>query len=476
MSDNLEFLFNPRSIALVGISATNPDHWTHSLLDGLLKMEFPDPIYPVNFKGGEMHGLKVYPSIRDIPGDVDYVIGLVPAASATELVEDCAGKGVRAIHFCTAGFSETGEEEGARMEGELTEAARKSGIRVIGPNCMGLYCPGSHLSFSPYFPSQSGSIALISQSGGIGTSVIRQAAPRGLRFSKAISYGNACDLNECDYLEYLADDSDTRIIAMYVEGTKDGEKFRRALEKAAQEKILVLLKGGVTEGGSRAAAGHTGAMAGSETAWDALCKQHGIIRVHSIVEMLDVLVALEFMPPPGGKNAACIGAGGGASVLISDAFEKHGLKVPHLPESVISRIREFTPIAGNIFKNPIDYGQNMSEFDKFSKTIEIVSQWDGVDFVVKFIIPSMGVRPMTIDPAQAKMVARLFISSGQSSKPVVMVIEPNASPQDMERVATLQEECISAGRALYHSFEAAANAINVVADYNEKYPGKLSSA
>ncbi len=457
MADNLEFLFHPRSIALAGISTANPDHWTQSLLDGLLEMEYPGPVYPVNLKGGEMHGLKVYPSLSEVPDAVDFVIGLVPAAAATELVESCAGKGVNAIHFCTAGFSETGEEEGSKLETELTETARKLGIRIIGPNCMGLYCPKSRLSFSPFFSSEGGSIALISQSGGIATSVVRQALPRGLRFSKAISYGNACDLDECDFLEYLAEDSDTHIIAMYIEGTKKGKKIRQALEKAAQEKILVLLKGGVTGGGTRAAAGHTGALAGNKTVWDALCKQLGIIRVRSPMEMLDVLVTLEFMPSLGGRNAALVGAGGGASVLITDAFEKHGLNVPRLPESLISRIREFTPIAGNILKNPIDYGQNIQDIDKFSKTIEIISRWDGIDFVVKFIIPSMGVRPMTVSADQAKMFGQLFISRGQSSKPVAMVTEPNVSPQDVERVVAFHEACVSARVPLYHSFDAAVN-------------------
>jgi len=261
---------------------------------------------------------------------------------------------------------------------------------------------------------------------------------------------------------------------MYLEGTKEGRRLRQVLEKAARKKILVLLKGGVTQGGTRAAEGHTGAMAGSETTWDAICKQFGIMRAHTIAEMVDVLVTCAFMPPPAGKNAALIGAGGGASVLISDAFERNHLKVPRLPENIISRIRKFTPIAGNIFKNPIDYGQNLRDIEKFSETIEIVSEWDEIDFLVKFFCPPMGVRPLALSVDQAKMFGRLFVSTGQSSKPVAVIIESNVAPQDMERIAAMQEECVSACLPLFGSFEAAAKAIDLVSSYHERYPHKLS--
>ena len=154
--ENLESLFHPRSIALAGITTANPEHWTRTLLDSLLEFRFEGPIYLVNPKGGEIGELKVYQSLQDIPHTVDYVISTVPAQAAPRLVEECSGKGVKAIHFCTAGFSETGEEEGARLEAELAKLSRRKGIRIIGPNCMGIYCPQSRLSFDVSFPRESG--------------------------------------------------------------------------------------------------------------------------------------------------------------------------------------------------------------------------------------------------------------------------------------------------------------------------------
>ena len=245
--ESLEFLFRPRSLALVGITTANPEHWTRSFLDAVLEFQFDGPFYLVNPKGGEINGHRVYPSLQDIPQTIDYVIGLVPARASLGLVEECAAKGVRAIHFCTAGFSETGEEEGIRLETKLIELARSHGIRVIGPNCLGIYCPQSRLSFGPVFPRESGPVGVISQSGGNANYLIRQAALRGIRFSKVISYGNARDLDESDFLEYLAADADTQVIAMYIEGIKDGKRFRRALEKATKQKPVILLKGGRTE-------------------------------------------------------------------------------------------------------------------------------------------------------------------------------------------------------------------------------------
>ena len=289
---SLEFLFHPNSIALVGITTTKPWHWTRTFLEGLIEFEFDRPIYLVNPKGGVIKGHTVHTSLLDTPSSIDYVIALVNAQIAIRLLEECAEKGVRAVHFCTAGFSETGEVERIKLESELVEVARRKGMRIIGPNCMGIYCPESRLSFSPAFAKESGPVGFISQSGGNSICLVRQGALRGVRFSKVISYGNACDINENDLLEYLAHDVDTKIIALYIEGIKDGKRFRRALEEATKKKTVILLKGGITEGGARAVASHTAALAGSRATWDALCHQLGIICVASVEEMIDVLVTL----------------------------------------------------------------------------------------------------------------------------------------------------------------------------------------
>ena len=467
---DLDFLFHPDSVALVGITTAKTWHWTLTFLEGLLEIGFDRPLYLVNPKGGEIKGHKIYASLKDVPGSIDYVIGLVNAQIAPRLVEECAEKGVKAIHFCTAGFSETGEADRIRLEKELAEIARQKGIRILGPNCMGIYCPQSRLSFSPAFPKESGPVGVISQSGGNSIFLVRQAALRGIRFSKVISYGNACDINENDLLEYLANDADTKIIALYIEGIKDGKRFRRAMEKATKEKPVILLKGGATEGGARAAASHTAALSGSRTTWDALCKQLGIISVSSIEEMIDVLVTLLFLPLPKGRNAVLFGAGGGASVLIADEFEKRGLTVPPLPPEVTAQIREFTPIAGNILRNPVDYSQAMMNLEGVIKTFSILSGWEGTDFIVSFVRTGQFTTSRISEDHLNLLMSRFSVKQGLLPKPVAMVLEPSVLPNEAAAILDAIRACISSGIPVYYSFAAAANAINLVLGHAEKRP------
>ena len=471
--DDLEFLFHPDSIALVGITTAKTWHWTLTFLEGLLEIGFDGPLYLVNPKGGELRGHKIYASLKDIPGNIDYVIGLVNAQIAPQIVEECAEKGVKAIHFCTAGFSETGDEDRVKLESQLTKAARRKGIRIVGPNCMGIYCPQSRLSFSPAFPTESGPVGVISQSGGNSIYLVRQASMRGVRFSKVISYGNACDINESDLLEHLANDADTKIIALYIEGIKDGRRFRRALEEATRVKTVILLKGGATEGGARAAAGHTAALSGSRTTWDALCKQLGIISVSSIEEMIDVLVTLLFLPVPSGRNVVLLGAGGGASVLIADEFESRGLRILPLPPEIVAQIREFTPIAGNILRNPVDYSQAMMNLEGVIKTFAILSRWEGADFIVTFIRTGQFTTYRTAEEHVDMLMSRFSVKQGQLPKPVAMVIEPSIIPQEAEAILTAIRNSISIGLPVYYSFAAAANAISLVLNHAEKQLKRL---
>ena len=471
---DLEFLFHPNSIALVGITTAETWHWTLTFLEGLLEIGFDRPLYLVNPKGGEIKGHKIYTSLKDVPGNIDYVIGLVNAQVAPKLVEECAEKGVRAIHFCTAGFSETGEEQRVKLESELVEVARRKGIRIIGPNCMGIYCPQSRLSFSPAFPKESGPVGVISQSGGNSIYLVRQAALRGVRFSKVISYGNACDINENDLLEYLANDADTKIIALYIEGIKDGKRFRRTLQEATKEKTVIMLKGGATEGGARAAASHTASLAGSRATWDALCKQLGIISVSNLEEMIDVLVTLLFLPLPRGRNALLFGAGGGASVIIADEFENRGLRIPPLPPETIAQIREFTPIAGNILRNPVDYSQAMMNLEGVIKTLGILSRWDGADFLVTFVRTGQFTTSRISEDHLNLLMSRFSVKQGLFPKPVAMVLEPSIMPKEAEAILAAIRGCISAGLPVYYTFAAAANAINLVLNHTEKQPKRVS--
>jgi acyl-CoA synthetase (NDP forming) len=326
------------------------------------------------------------------------------------------------------------------------------------------------MSFDTEFPKESGPVGFISQSGGNTGSLIRRVMSRGVRFSKVISYGNACDLNESDFLEYLAADSETKIIGLYIEGVKDGGRFRRTLHKAAEKKTIILLKGGISEGGARAAASHTGSLAGSEVIWDSLCKQLGIIQVHSLEEFADSLVTLRFMSDPRGRQVALIGGGGGSSVLIADEFERSGLKVPPLPEEMRNLIREFTPLAGNILRNPIDYSQNMTEPEKLLRTVRIISRWEGIDFLIWFLDLAW-IRFNEMDRMH-KIIDGLLAESRAAAKPMAIVVQTEISPEQVKKVYSFLQKCVSSELPIYYSFASAANAINLVLSHNERRLGK----
>ncbi|MCK9274159.1 MAG: CoA-binding protein [Syntrophales bacterium] len=451
----LDAIFRPRSVALVGITTANPEHWTRGFLEGYLKFDFPahGRLYLVNPKGGKLEGLEVYKSIKDIPDSLDFVVGLVPSKSAPQLIKDSAAKGAGYIHFCTAGFSEIDEDEGKELESELLETARKYNVRIIGPNCLGVYCPKARMSFSELFPRESGRVGFISQSGGNSNYLIRQSALRGVRFSKVISIGNASDLNESDFLEYLAEDPETEVIAMYLEGIKNSDRFRKALAYAARKKSIVLLKGGATSAGARAVMGHTASIAGSRSIWQTLCRQLNIIQVENLDEMADMLVTLSFLPVPDGSRVLLFGGGGGSSVIIADEFERRGLTLPQLPDKVIAELREFSQAAGNFFNNPIDYSQSM-EPANVRRALDILSRWGDFDLMVHFLVLSQSTRAADFPGGPLKLSHMPY--------PTAVVVAISIIPEETDRVYEYVNYYANEGVPVYFSYASAANAIKKV--------------
>ncbi|MCJ7511077.1 MAG: CoA-binding protein, partial [Dehalococcoidia bacterium] len=379
----IDYIFHPRSIAVVGPS---PQLGLSGMGAGfvlaLQDIGFEGGLYPVNPKHQEVLGLKCYPSLLDIPGPVDHVIFSVPVRAVLDVVEDCVAKGVRSMHFFTAGFSETGEEEGAELERQVVQRARQAGIRVIGPNCIGLYCPAAKISFGPGSPTTPGPVAFMSQSGGNAADLLTTASPRGIRFSKVISYGNAADLNECDFLEYLTEDPDTKIIAAYIEGVKDGRRFYRAMRRASARKPVIVLKGGRTESGSRAVFSHTASLAGSQAVFNALVRQVGAVTVNSVDELVDMLVIFRFFErPPAGRGVGIVGGGGGFSVFAADEVDEAGLKAPLLSQRVQEELHRFTPVAGSSVRNPVDTMAVM-EPAKLVDTLRLVASDEAVDVIL----------------------------------------------------------------------------------------------
>ena len=342
-----EHIFNPRTVAVIG--ASDNDGFSQALMGTKLR----DSLFLVNPKYKELRGKRCYASILDIEGSIDYVVIAVPALLVPRVLAECIEKGVKTVHVFTAGFSETGAEERKILEDEVQKIARGK-VNLIGPNCMGICCPKSGLSFTPDVLTEEGPVGVISQSGTFAEQFLSIGRLRNVKFSKVISYGNAIDLDCPDFLEYLAHDPETAVIALYMEGTKNGERLKAAMTEAARLKPVLALKGGVTEHGRRAASSHTGSLAGSPEVWSSLFKQAGVIQVEDFDELLDTTLALSCAPPPSGKGTTIITNSGGFSVLETDLCIKAGLEVPQFTKETITELRKMVPLAGTSINNPLD--------------------------------------------------------------------------------------------------------------------------
>lgn len=466
---DLEEVFSPRSVAVVGVSTQRQRTQVGgtNYVRSLLNNGFAGKIYPVNPKGGEIWGLKIYPGIRAIPGSVDYVISSIPVTGALELVKDCAAKGVKAIHFFTSGFSEFGEE-GEELEREICAIARESGMRIIGPNCMGIYCPKSGLSFIPDSARESGRVGLICQSGGNAIYLVREGGLRGIRFSKVVSYGNASDVSESDLLEYMASDPDTGVILAYIEGTKDGHRFKRALRKAADCKPVVGLKAGVTESGARAVSSHTGALAGSDMVWDGFLHQVGAIRVGSLEELLDMAVTFSYLPLPAGRRVGALGIGGGVTVLASDACVSAGLKVPRFPREIGKRLGGLLGNeAGTILDNPLDLSAEAWKVG-YSDILKLLDAYDGTDLsIIHFSLGLISPPAKQHTETWGSLARDVIESSKASAKPVAAVIQMPVYDGHYQWMLEAQKNFYEAGIAAYHSITGAARAIDRFMRYHE---------
>jgi acyl-CoA synthetase (NDP forming) len=457
----LDYMFHPRSIAVVGASTQDGPG---SFITAIKEMSFTGDLYPVNPKSEEISGLKCYPRLTDIPGHVDHVISSVPLRFVEQLVEDCGQKQVKVLHFFTAGFSETGDEEAAALETRVLARAKDLGMRVIGPNCMGLYAPAGGISFMPFLPPEPGPVALLSQSGANAGEFCRTGAVRGLRYSKVVSYGNGADIRESELLEYAADDPESDVIACYIEGIRDGAHFMRALRKAAAAKPVVILKGGRTEAGSRAANSHTGSLAGSLQIFDAAVRQAGAVRVDRMEELVDSAVAFRYLPRLAGPRAGIVGGGGGYSVLASDEIGAAALQMPALPADIQQKLRDFTPTAGTSVRNPVDtsVGWGPEGLKPMLDTIRIVAEAQNVDYVLYHTSwgwgPSRRGMPDIVSAA-GEQGTKLGELSREIGKPIVCVARTPTSAVGMEATLAFQAEVAAQGLASFSSVASAALAL-----------------
>jgi acetate---CoA ligase (ADP-forming) subunit alpha len=388
---DLDRIFHPRSVSIIGASSREGS-FGRLFLEGFIRMGFKE-IYPVHPREKELLGLKAYPSIKEVPCNVDLAVLMVPQSEAFRIVQDCASKGVKGIVLFSAGFGEKGEE-GKNIEQEMARIARQNGSRIIGPNTNGLYSPSARLLTFPSsliaggLPVESGGLSNLSQSGSFNDYLCIALTQKNVRFSKAVSCGNECDLTSMDYLEYFGQDIETRVIAGYLEGTKDGRKLFELCQKISCQKPVIFWKGGITETGAKAALAHTGALAGSRQNWEAMFKQAGIVSVHSFEEMVDCILAFYWLPLPAGKRVAIVSGMGGTNIGTADNCIMMGLEIAKLGERTYQKLNEIIPAAGTAVGNPMDIGVgSLMNPDLYGQTARILLDDENVDMLIAIAAP-----------------------------------------------------------------------------------------
>jgi len=467
-----EPIFYPKSIAVVGASATSIAAGSVWVSD-LRSAGFPGPVYPVGASGGRIGDLEILPSLGLVPADVDYVIVAVPRQSALRLLDDCTAKNVKAVHFFTAGFSEMDRQQGRRLEEQMLEKARRGNVRIIGPNCIGVYCPEHKIPFLTGILGQKGPVGFISQSGGIATKLVTMGMTRHINYSKGVSFGNGIDLDASDFLQYLAADPKTKVIGAYLEGTRNGTRLLNTMKEVARLKPLVVWKGGRTKVGAEAAMSHTGSLASSAAVWSAMLRQAGVIEVHSLEELTDSLLIFQQLGYVKGTHAVIIGGladgGGGNSVAAADACMENGLKVPPLSSETKLKLADLLGEVGGIFCNPVDVSQaQFRGLPTLLQAIDLIVRDATSDVVliqedVEILLPIYSRKGL-------EDINEFIIELGRrQSKPIVIVLPPGSA--EAERLE-IEQRLLAASVPVVYSMERAAKAICRLNEYSCRQEAK----
>jgi acyl-CoA synthetase (NDP forming) len=465
----LDMMFHPESIAVVGASSSNLEgSWVRRLIN----FGYTGQIYPINPKATEIDGLKAYPSVRDVPGPVDYAIFNIPARLTPQIMADCVAKGVRYVHVFAAGFSEVGTEEGKQTEARLKQIAKDGGLRVLGPNCMGIYCPASGMTFNPDFPKEKGKVAFVSQSGAESMRLVFLAQDLGIYFSKVISYGNAIDLDAHDFLEYLSGDDETKVIACYIEGLHQGPRFLSAIKRCLQKKPVIVLKAGLTESGAGAAASHTASLAGSKAVWDAFFKQTGAIPASTMDEVADVVQAIQRMVAPKGRRVAIVGRGGGIGVIAADICERAGLKVPPFDPETQKKLLEIIPEAGAGVRNPVETTLGMGgAVDFYRRGLPIVDADPATDVIlVHMAIDVYGGHTPDLPRIVTEAADALCEKAKTLRKPLAAALFTGGHADTIMAVVAARDKLTRASIPVFTGVESASRAISKFASYSLAHP------
>ncbi|MCL4534501.1 MAG: acetate--CoA ligase family protein [Bacteroidetes bacterium] len=380
----LEEFFSPQALAVIGASR-HEQKLGFTVLNNIIQGQFRGKVYPINPSATEILGLRCYPNVQSVPKSVDLVVIVVPRDVVIEAVRDCTAAKVKGAIIITAGFRETGPE-GAEKEREVVRIARAGGMRVLGPNCLGVIDTNSHLNATfAAVPPLRGSISLMSQSGALCTSILDWARRESVGFSRFVSVGNKADIDEVDLLEALAGDQRTRVVVGYLEGISRGQRFMEVAGELSKKKPIVLMKSGTTAAGQRAVSSHTGTLAGSDAAYDAAFKQAGVIRAPSLESLFDFAVAFARQPVPTGRRLAIVTNAGGPGIMAADACERQDVSLASFTAETIERLRAGLPAAAGVY-DPVDVlGDARS--DRYRLAMEAILADPNADAVLVLLTP-----------------------------------------------------------------------------------------
>jgi len=449
-SMSLEKFFNPASVAVVGASQKK-GKVGYEILISLVKAGYKGKIYPVNPNTPAIEALKCYPDLGSIGQIPELVIIIVPANIVPAIMQQCAKIGVKAVIIITAGFKEVGKE-GKDLEQQVVQIARRANIRVIGPNCLGVIVPKNNLnaSFGGDLP-RPGAIGYISQSGALLAAILDMANAEGIGFSKLVSIGNKADVNELDVIESLDQDSDTKVIAGYLESITNGSSFVAQAEQISHNKPILLIKAGGTTAGARAASSHTGSLVGSETAYECVFERAGIVRCESIRQQFDYAQAFANQPLPAGPSVAVITNAGGVGIMAADAIERQGLTFAKLTDETINKLAAKLPAAANLY-NPVDIlGDALA--DRYEFSLDVVLDDPDVNTVLVLLTPQAVTEPAVT----AESIVR--IAQRKPDKPVIACFLGAAKVADAVKILT------EGKIPNYDSPESAVATIRVMSEY-----------
>jgi acyl-CoA synthetase (NDP forming) len=477
-----ERIFHPRRLAIVGVSAEiNGAGFGAGIFKSITAMGFAGEIFPVNPKGGTIEGLNIFKNVEEIPGNIDFAIIAVAARFVPDVLEACLKKGAAGAEIISSGFSELGTDEGRELERRTKEIAAK-GIRVVGPNCFGIYCPASALTLlpGPDLSRESGPVAFLAQSGGMSIDFAHAGKWMGIRFSKMVSFGNGADLRETDLLRYFKDDPDTKVIAMYIEGIQDGDSFFKEIKAAASKKPVIVYKGGLSRAGARTVASHTASMGGSGVIWKSVLKQANAIQVNDTGELAQACLAFALLPPKIFSGISVIGGGGAIGVTACDTAETYGIEIPPLGEDLQARINDYLPKPGSSAINPVDVANPFVPPQALKEVLLAAAEDKRIELqiIVSLLyhyksIAKMFNKPVAEITPYKELAQAVRDVVDQTGKPVIAVL-PNAKRgvddlDIIEMIALTRKEYVDRGIPVFDELH---EAIRTIAHVNTYYRGK----